>query len=154
MLKCHHRPVTTITSWLVSGQYEMWQAPTAFLKSLWAFSLWHLQYKKTVLPPIPQGLQTTGRANKKPSIVHLLLLLTKRTRIGVKVCYWRKATVRTLLEDPEEQGQCTCERNSWWLTCWGWLVADAQRSQSHCKWHRRLHILSHRTGGKTKSIKM
>ncbi len=38
----YSKPVTTITSWLVSGQYEMRQAPTAFLNSLWAFSPWHL----------------------------------------------------------------------------------------------------------------
>lgn len=38
-----HKFSTTITSWLVSGQYEMKQAPTAFLKSLWALSFWQLQ---------------------------------------------------------------------------------------------------------------
>lgn len=37
---------TTITSWLVSEQYEMKQAPTAFLKSLCALSFWQLQDEK------------------------------------------------------------------------------------------------------------
>lgn len=57
--KCHqalwvliglkHKFATTITSWLVSGQYEMKQAPTAFLKSLWALSFWQLQDEEGVL---------------------------------------------------------------------------------------------------------
>lgn len=43
--KNYSKSVTKITSWLVSGQYEMRQAPTAFLNSLWAFSFWHLGHK-------------------------------------------------------------------------------------------------------------
>lgn len=41
--------VTMMTSWLVSGQYEIRQAPTAFLKSLWAFSARHLKYTNILI---------------------------------------------------------------------------------------------------------
>lgn len=44
----NHKFATTITSWLVSGQYEMKQAPTAFLNSLWALSFWQLQDEEGV----------------------------------------------------------------------------------------------------------